>query len=88
MGGTVAQIGVLSQSDQPLPIPLILHRQVRVRGVYVGSRAHFEAMNQAIMAHKIRPVVDRVVPFSQARDGLRAMENGVHFGKIVIQVVA
>ncbi len=88
MGATVAQIGVLSQSDQPLPIPLILHRQVRILGVYVGSRAHFEAMNQAITAHKIRPVVDRVLPFSQAREGLKAMENGVHFGKIVIQVVA
>jgi NADPH:quinone reductase-like Zn-dependent oxidoreductase len=88
MGGTVAQIGVLSQSDQPLPIPLILHRQVRVHGVYVGSRAHFEAMNQAVTAHQIRPVVDRVFPFSQAREGLKAMEKGVHFGKIVIQVVA
>jgi NADPH:quinone reductase-like Zn-dependent oxidoreductase len=88
MGGTVAQIGVLSQSDQPLPIPLILHRQVRILGVYVGSRAHFEAMNQAITAHQIHPVVDRVLPFSQAREGLKAMENGVHLGKIVIQVVA
>ena len=88
MGGTVAQIGVLSQSDQPLPIPLILHRQVRIHGVYVGSRAHFEAMNQAITAHRIRPVVDRVFPFSQAREALKAMEKGVHFGKIVIQVVA
>jgi NADPH:quinone reductase-like Zn-dependent oxidoreductase len=88
MGGTVAQIGVLSQSDQPLPIPLILHRQVRIHGVYVGSRAHFEVMNQAITAHKIRPVVDRVFPLSQAREGLKTMEKGAHFGKIVIQVVA
>jgi NADPH:quinone reductase-like Zn-dependent oxidoreductase len=88
MGGTVAQIGVLSQSDQPLPIPLILHRQVRIHGVYVGSRAHFEALNLAITAHKIRPVVDRVFPFSQAREGLKTMEKGAHFGKIVIQVVA
>jgi NADPH:quinone reductase-like Zn-dependent oxidoreductase len=88
MGGTIAQIGVLSQSDQPLPIPLILHRQVRIHGVYVGSRAHFEAMNQAVTAHQIRPVVDRVFPFSQAREALKAMEKGVYFGKIVIQVVA
>jgi NADPH:quinone reductase-like Zn-dependent oxidoreductase len=88
MGGTVAQIGVLSQSDQPLPIPLILHRQVRVHGVYVGSRVHFEAMNRAISAHTIRPVVDRVFPFGQAREGLKVMEKGSHFGKIVIQVVA
>ena len=87
-GGTVAQIGVLSQSDQPVPIPLILHRQIRVHGVYVGSRAHFEAMNRAITAHRTRPVVDRVFAFGEARDALRMMETGSHFGKIVIQVVA
>jgi len=86
--GTVAQIGVLSQSEQPLPIPLILHRQVRIQGVYVGSRAHFEAMNRAITANGTRPVVDRIYAFDEAREALKTMEKGSHFGKIVIQVVA
>jgi NADPH:quinone reductase-like Zn-dependent oxidoreductase len=86
--GTVAQIGVLSQSEQPLPIPLILHRQVRIQGVYVGSRAHFEAMNRAITANGTRPVVDRIFAFDEAREALKTMEKGSHFGKIVIQVVA
>jgi NADPH:quinone reductase-like Zn-dependent oxidoreductase len=88
IGGTVAQIGVLSRSDQPVQIPLILHRQVRVQGIYVGSRAHFAAMNRAIAARRMRPVVDRVFAFSEAREALKMMENGSHFGKIVIQVVA
>ncbi len=87
-GGTVAQIGVLSQSEQPLPIPLILHRQVRIQGVYVGSRAHFETMNRAITASGTRPVVDRIYAFDEAREALKTMEKGSHFGKIVIQVVA
>jgi D-arabinose 1-dehydrogenase-like Zn-dependent alcohol dehydrogenase len=87
-GGTVAQIGVLSQSDQPLPIAPILHRQVRIQGIYVGSRANFEAMNRAIAASHVRPVVDKIFPFSQAREALSSMENGHHFAKIVIQVVA
>ncbi|MGC2403932.1 MAG: NAD(P)-dependent alcohol dehydrogenase [Acidobacteriaceae bacterium] len=88
IGGMVAQIGVLSRSDQPVQIPLILHRQVRVQGIYVGSRAHFETMNRAIAAQRMRPVVDRVFAFSEAREALKLMENGSHFGKIVIQVVA
>jgi NADPH:quinone reductase-like Zn-dependent oxidoreductase len=88
MGGTVAQIGVLSQSDQPVPIALLLHRQVRVHGVYVGSRAHFEAMNQALTANRIHPVVDRIFPMQEAQQAFRTMEQGNHFGKIVIQVVA
>jgi NADPH:quinone reductase-like Zn-dependent oxidoreductase len=88
IGGTVAQIGVLSQSDQPLPIAPLLHRQIRVQGVYVGSRAHFETMNRAIAASHLRPVVDKIFAFSQAREALTTMEQGSHFGKIVIQVVA
>jgi NADPH:quinone reductase-like Zn-dependent oxidoreductase len=87
-GGTVAQIGVLSQSEQPLPIAPILHRQIRIHGVYVGSRAHFEAMNRAITANRLRPVVDRVFAFGEARDALNALQEAHHFGKIVIQVVA
>ncbi len=87
-GGTVAQIGVLSQSDQPLPIAPLLRRQVRIHGVYVGSRAHFETMNRAIVATQLRPVVDKIFAFSQAREALTIMQKGGHFGKIVIQLVA
>jgi NADPH:quinone reductase-like Zn-dependent oxidoreductase len=86
--GIVAQIGVLSQSEQPLPIAQILHRQVRIHGVYVGSRAHFESMNRAITANRMRPVVDRIFAFGEARDALNTMQEAGHFGKIVIQVVA
>jgi NADPH:quinone reductase-like Zn-dependent oxidoreductase len=88
IGGTVAQIGVLSQSDQPLSIAPLLHRQVRVHGVYVGSRAHFEAMNRAITAKGLRPVVDKVFGFEHAQEAFLTMERASHFGKIVIQAVA
>ena len=88
IGGTVAQIGVLSQSDQPLAIGPLLHRQVRVQGVYVGSRADFDAMNRAISAHRLVPVVDQVFGFDRARDAFVTLEQGSHFGKIVIQAVA
>jgi NADPH:quinone reductase-like Zn-dependent oxidoreductase len=87
-GGTVAQIGVLSQSEHPLPIPLILHRQIHIQGVYVGSRVHFETMNRAITVNGTRPVVDRIYAFDEVREALKTMEKGSHFGKIVIQVVA
>jgi NADPH:quinone reductase-like Zn-dependent oxidoreductase len=45
-------------------------------------------MNRAIAASHLRPVVDKIFPFSQAREALSTIENGYHFGKIVIQVVA
>lgn len=87
VGGAIAQIGVLSKADQPLPIALILQRQARIQGIYVGSRLDFETMNRALTAHRLRPVIDRALPFSQAPQALTRMQNGEHFGKIVIQVV-
>lgn len=88
MGGMVAQIGVLSggATTEPLALTPILHKQIRVQGIYVGSRAMFEEMNAAIAKAKLRPVVDRVFPLGQVREAFRHMESASHFGKIVIRV--
>jgi NADPH:quinone reductase-like Zn-dependent oxidoreductase len=34
----------------------------------------------------MRPVIDRVFEFDQAREAMHYMESGVHFGKICIQI--
>jgi NADPH:quinone reductase-like Zn-dependent oxidoreductase len=84
-GGVVAQIGVLSQASEPFPVPLILHKTARVQGIYVGSRAHFVEMNRAIVQAGLRPVFESF-PWSEAREVLRRMESGGHFGKMVLRV--
>lgn len=86
IGGTVAQIGVLSQSTDPLEIPLVLHKQLNLHGIYVGSRADFEEMNRAIRLHALKPIVDEAVSFEHLSQALTRMEQGAHFGKLVIRV--
>jgi len=83
IGGAIAQIGVLSQSTESIEIPLILHRQVRLRGIYVGSRANFEEMNRAIALNQLKPVVDEALSFSDYPKALGLMESAAHFGKLV-----
>ena len=83
-GGTIAQIGVLAGANDAVDIRPVLSKQVKVHGVYVGSRANFVAMNRAIALAGLRPVVDRVFPFEEAPAALRHMEGAGHFGKIVI----
>jgi NADPH:quinone reductase-like Zn-dependent oxidoreductase len=85
IGGAVAQIGVLSQSSEGIEIPLLLHKQVRLTGIYVGSRADFEDMNRAIAQHDLRPVIDKIFAFGDLPDALRRMHSGAHFGKLVIR---
>ncbi|MGA9982706.1 MAG: NAD(P)-dependent alcohol dehydrogenase [Acidobacteriaceae bacterium] len=86
IGGAVAQIGVLSGKGEGVEIPLLLHRQVRLRGIYVGSRADFEKMSRAIAQQKLKPVVDEVFSFGNAPLALRRMESGAHCGKLVTSV--
>jgi NADPH:quinone reductase-like Zn-dependent oxidoreductase len=86
MGGHVSMIGVLTGGSAEVNTLPILMKTVRVQGIFVGSRAMFEAMNRAISQHAMRPVVDRVFPFEQTPDAYRHMESGAHFGKIVIRL--
>jgi NADPH:quinone reductase-like Zn-dependent oxidoreductase len=86
MGGTVSVIGALTGgAGEVSPVPILM-KTIRVQGVFVGSREMFEAMNRAISTHRMKPVVDRVFPFDQAREAMHYMESGAHFGKVVIQV--
>jgi NADPH:quinone reductase-like Zn-dependent oxidoreductase len=84
IGGVVAQIGVLTQSANPVEIPSILHKQVHLRGIYVGSRADFEQMNRAIAQHALKPTIDQVFTFDRLPDALRRIEAAAHFGKLVV----
>ncbi len=86
MGGQISIIGVLSGVDASLALRSILMRAVRLQGIFVGSREMFEAMNEAISLHRIKPIIDRVFSFEQAKDALQHMESAAHFGKIVIKI--
>lgn len=85
MNGRVSLIGVLSGGGQINPMPILM-KNVSVQGIYVGSREMFEAMNRAMTAHQVQPVVDRVFPFAEIGAGLRYLESGSHFGKICLRI--
>ena len=84
IGGRIALIGVLTGGR--IDPTAIMRKSVRVQGVYVGSRAMFEAMNRAVEAHEMRPVIDRTFAFEEAREGFHHMKAAGHLGKIVVKV--
>jgi NADPH:quinone reductase-like Zn-dependent oxidoreductase len=65
---------------------LIMRANLTVKGIGVGPRKDFEAMNRAIVVNDIRPVIDRTFAFEEAPEAFRYLEGGEHFGKIVITV--
>ena len=85
-GGKITLIGGLSGGATELNPGLIFSRRANVQGISVGSTQMFEAMNRAIAANAIKPVIDKVFGFAEAQGAYRHMAAGAHFGKIVIRV--
>ncbi|MBI2810868.1 MAG: NAD(P)-dependent alcohol dehydrogenase [Candidatus Melainabacteria bacterium] len=85
VGGQISLIGVLSGGGEINPMPILM-KNIRLQGIYVGSREMFEHMLKAMTLHKSKPIIDRVFNFDQVKDALKHMESGAHFGKIVIKI--
>ena len=86
VGGKVSMIGGLSGGATELNPGLIFSRRANVQGISVGSTQMFLAMNRAIEANAIKPVIDKVFAFADAQTAYKHMASGTHFGKIVIRV--
>jgi NADPH:quinone reductase-like Zn-dependent oxidoreductase/ketosteroid isomerase-like protein len=84
--GEVAFVGMLSPDAPAARIdPAVLFNSVAsIRVVALGSRAHFVAMNRAIAAARLRPVIDRAFAFADASEAYRYYETARPFGKVVI----
>lgn len=85
-GGYVGVVGFLGGFETKLNVVPLIERMIRIHGIAVGARDRFEAMNRAIEAQDIKPVIDHVFPFEEAAEALTLMERGGHFGKIVIDL--
>ncbi len=85
LGGTIAQIGNLGGNRAQVDLVRVLMNQLRLQGVLVGHRTRFEAMNRAIEAAGIRPIVDRVFSFDEAPEAFAHLKGQGHFGKICIE---
>jgi NADPH:quinone reductase-like Zn-dependent oxidoreductase len=86
MSGTISVIGLLGGTSARIETFGFVEKNVRLNGILVGSREMFEAMNQAIAEHKLKPVIDRVFGFDDVPAALRYLEAGAHFGKVCIRL--
>ncbi len=85
-GGSVSLIGLLAGGTAEVNILPILMRNLRVQGIFVGSRAMFEEMNHTLNLHATAPVIDKVFPIDATAEAYRLLESGEHFGKVVIRL--
>ncbi len=58
------------------------------RGIGVGSKRDFEALNKFLAEKKISlsPLVDRVFSFDESKEAFDYLYSGKHVGKVVIKL--
>jgi NADPH:quinone reductase-like Zn-dependent oxidoreductase len=84
-GGRVSMIGVLSGAAELNPM-LIMAKRANIQGISVGSTQMFEALNAAISANAVKPVIDKVFDFADTKAAFAHLKGASHFGKIVIRM--
>ena len=84
LNGHVHLIGVLSGFSTDLNVAQMFSTNAHFHGITVGSRYMFENMLRAMTLRETHPVIDSRYEMSDARTAFTQMEQGGHFGKIVI----
>jgi NADPH:quinone reductase-like Zn-dependent oxidoreductase len=85
-GGTLVISGTTSGAEPSrAELTKIFFRPLRVIGSTMGSRDDLIALTAMLVATGARPVIDRVLPLTEARAGFAAMIDGDVFGKIVFE---
>ena len=85
IGGQIHQIGFLGGQTSNVDLMSVIFRQTLIRGICVGPSRSFERMNEFLNAKRVRPVIDTVYGFGQAKEAYEHLTRGA-FGKVVIKV--
>ena len=84
LGGRIVMIGVLTGRSGEVGTAALMHKQARLQGVTVGSRAMQRDLVAACEVSGLRPVIDRRFDLADLADAFAHEEAGRHVGKIVV----
>ena len=83
-GGRIVTSGTTSGPNlDDAELTRIFFLQLSVIGSTMGTRGELAALVSLLDATGARPLIDRTLPMTDARDGFAAMLDGEQFGKIV-----
>jgi NADPH:quinone reductase-like Zn-dependent oxidoreductase len=82
-GGTVVVSGATSGYEAPTELNRVFFLQLRILGSTMGTRDELVRLLAFCERTGLRPVIDRVLPLSGAKEGFAALDRGEVFGKVV-----
>jgi NADPH:quinone reductase-like Zn-dependent oxidoreductase len=82
--GRIVLYGATRLSPSKLDMAKIFFKQIDLRGTTMGTDDEFRAMVKLVAEHRLRPVIDKVFPLSQAVAANRLLEESGQMGKILL----
>jgi NADPH:quinone reductase-like Zn-dependent oxidoreductase len=83
-GGTIVTCGATTGFNAAFDLRFLFSRQLSMLGSYMGTMGELHQVVSHVFAGRLKPVVDRTFPLSEARAAHEYMEKSQMFGKIVL----
>jgi NADPH2:quinone reductase len=83
-GGRLVTCGATSGPNAVTNVNLLFWKQLNILGSTMASRSELDAVLRLVWDGRLKPVVDRVLPLSSAKEAHEILERGDQFGKIVL----
>jgi NADPH:quinone reductase-like Zn-dependent oxidoreductase len=85
-GGRIVICGATAGFTPRIDLRAIFFQQREILGSTMGRRSDLHQALPLILARRIRPVIDRVMPLWEARAAHEVLERREAFGKVVLEV--
>jgi NADPH:quinone reductase-like Zn-dependent oxidoreductase len=85
-GGRLVTCGATTGHDATLDLRHLFARQLTLIGTYMGGKPELLRAAALFFRGRLRAVVDRTFPLSEAAQAQRRLEAGEQFGKIVLTI--
>jgi NADPH:quinone reductase-like Zn-dependent oxidoreductase len=83
-GGKLLVCGATAGYDPKEDLRYVWSFELKIIGSNSFYDDNLRALMKLIAEHRMRPVIDKVLPLEQAREGLRLIENREVIGKVVV----
>lgn len=85
-GGRLSFLGTTTGDKGQFNIRYNFVNEISMHGVYMGRKATLFRIAKLFEQGKLKPVVDKVFPLKDAEKAHQYLEEGKHFGKVVLKV--
>jgi NADPH:quinone reductase-like Zn-dependent oxidoreductase len=86
LAGRLVTCGNTTGYDAKIDLRFLFSRQLSLLGSYMGVKSELHTIMKLVTAGRLKPVVDRTFPLSEAAAAHTYLESGSQFGKVVLQV--